>query len=143
MQKVFKLEKIREIAQELIEKIENDESNKSFIIALSGDLGAGKTTLTQEIGHILGIKEKIVSPTFVIMRKYNLTNKKFEKLIHVDAYRLKNSEDLMKLGWEELIKRKNLIIIEWPELVPECLNGKNVLNVSLAHMGNKTRIIKI
>lgn len=143
MEQAFDLEEIKEVAEKLLKKIDDKKSKNAVILALSGDLGAGKTTLTQQIGDLLGIKEKIVSPTFVIMKKYNIPNKKFEKLIHIDAYRLKNSKDLFKLGWKNLTASKNLIIVEWPELVPECFDRKDVIKIFLEHKNKKTRIIKI
>ena len=91
---------------------------QASILALRGDLGAGKTTFVQTIAHELGVKETVTSPTFVIMKKYPLTDQVFKSLIHVDAYRLKDSHELKVLGWDELVANpSNLICIEWPESV--------------------------
>ena len=138
------LNKIDEIAKSLLEKAIKSKSNTATVIALHGELGAGKTTLTQEISRVLGIKENLNSPTFVIMKKYAINNNKnFKNLIHIDAYRLNNSQELLNLGWQELFKDKdNLIILEWPERVPECLNG-NVCKVKLTHKDEKTRELEI
>lgn len=87
------------------------------IIGLKGDLGAGKTVFTKGIAASLGVKENVNSPTFVIMKIYELKNKTggIKKLIHIDAYRLKKNEEIKNLGIEDFINKDNLIIIEWPE----------------------------
>ena len=92
--------------------------SRARIVALSGDLGAGKTTFVQGIAKALGVEEAVTSPTFVIEKIYQLENQKFSRLIHVDAYRLKGAHDLEVLGWKELLDDPgNLIVLEWPEKV--------------------------
>ena len=86
------------------------------IAALSGDLGAGKTTLTQAIARELGIKEQVISPTFIIMKFYDIDIHPWQKLVHIDAYRLKSKDELLRLDLQKLPKpqkKKNLIILEW------------------------------
>src|SRR3990167_5499282 len=91
---------------------------KATVVALQGDLGSGKTTFAQAFGKVLGVEENMPSPTFVIMKFYNINWKGFKKLIHIDAYRLEKESELLHLGWEEIIKEpENLILIEWPENV--------------------------
>jgi len=116
----MKIKKINEW-DKVVENIFHKLGKKNLIL-LSGDLGAGKTTLTQFIGKKLKIKEKINSPTFVLSKKYSIKNKDFpfKNLIHIDAYRLKNSHDLELIDFFENLKNKeNLIILEWPEQVEE------------------------
>ena len=92
------------------------------VITLSGELGAGKTTFVQEVARALGVSETVSSPTFVIEKIYELTDQKFSHLIHIDAYRLKDAEELKHLGWEEIAADAgNLICIEWPERVSELI----------------------
>lgn len=137
-------EDLNSVALMIIEKINKLNSNKAIVLALLGDLGAGKTTITKEIAKILGIKENISSPTFVIMKKYNTKNNKFKKLIHIDAYRLEKEDEITNIGWDSIIKDKdNLIIIEWPEKVLGFLDKKDTFFVSLEHIDDKTRKIKI
>ncbi len=136
------LDNIHIIGISILEKARELSLNTATIITLHGDLGAGKTTLVQEIAKQLGIKENIVSPTFVIMKKYECVDGKFKYLIHIDAYRLEKSEELLKLGWQELIEdRNNLIILEWPENVVDCI-PKDVLKVEISHIDENTRTIK-
>jgi len=92
--------------------------DKAVVVALQGDLGAGKTAFTQEVGKILGVVENMHSPTFVIEKIYDIDWYGFKKFIHIDAYRLEKDSELLHLGWEEIIKEpENLIFIEWPENV--------------------------
>lgn len=144
IEKMITKEDLNSAALMIIEKINKLNSNKAIVLALLGDLGAGKTTITKEIAKILGIKENISSPTFVIMKKYNTKNNKFKKLIHIDAYRLEKEDEITNIGWDSIIKDKdNLIIIEWPEKVLGFLDKKDTFFVSLEHIDDKTRKIKI
>lgn len=92
--------------------------NSATIVTLSGELGAGKTTFVKGIARALGIEDQVTSPTFVIMKVYELGGKGFKKLVHMDAYRLKGMQHLKVLGWNELVKDgRNLILVEWPEKI--------------------------
>lgn len=136
------LENLHTITEDIIAKAENGKSEIATVIALHGDLGAGKTTLAQEIARTLSVKEAVISPTFVIMKKYIVVNKKFKYLIHIDAYRLTASEELQKLGWNEILSDKtNLVLIEWPENVPECI-PHNALSVKLSHGDDNSHSIE-
>lgn len=142
MKKTFDKNGLVEVAKDLIIKVGQARNEEATILALSGELGAGKTTLTKEIGRLFGVKGIMISPTFVIMKTYKTKHIKFKNLIHIDAYRLDKSEELLNLGWEVIIKNKdNLIIIEWPERVEECL-PTNVYRINLEHKNDTTRTIK-
>lgn len=142
--KSYNLSEIKKIALEVKGIIDKKSNTKeATIVTLSGDLGAGKTTLTKELAKILGVSGDIISPTFVIMKKYKTKDLKFKNLIHIDAYRLNNSEELFNLGWSEIIKEKNnLIILEWPEIVDGCLKGGEI-KVVLGHQDEKNRTLEI
>ena len=143
MLKTFTLDKIHQIAKSLIKEITKSKTKGAKIVTFSGDLGAGKTTLTKEVARLLGVKREIVSPTFVIMKRYEIKNKNFKNLIHIDAYRLKNGGELLNLGFEEISQNKdNLIIIEWPEMVADCLASVSH-KVVLGHKDENTRSIEI
>ena len=124
------------------------------IVALHGNLGAGKTAFTKEVGNILGVIENMYSPTFVIEKIYNIDFKCFKRLIHIDAYRLEKparpddsghsggESELLHLGWEELIKEpKNLIFIEWPENVSGIIPDY-AKRIYFEFIDDKTREIK-
>ena len=141
MKKKIKLDQLNKIAVDLINKTKKLKSKYATVVTLSGDLGVGKTTLTQEIAKILGVKEKIVSPTFVIMKKYKTPDKKFKNFIHIDAYRIEESKDFNFLNWEEIIlDERNLVFIEWPEKIAEII-PENVIKVFLSHIDEETREI--
>lgn len=122
----------------------NSKNNKAIVIALSGDLGSGKTAITKILGAEIGIRGRIPSPTFIIERRYKLPKGlEWEKLIHIDAYRLSKESELLRLGWEENIEnKKNLIIIEWPENVKKII-PKEALWVKFTHKGETERLIEI
>lgn len=143
----FKRNQISEISKSLLSGITKNRNKKATILAFFGDLGAGKTAFTQELARHLGIKETIVSPTFVIMKIYKVGPKSkyfshFKKLIHIDAYRVENAKELVAFGWEEIISDKeNLVIVEWPEKVKSVI-PKNAIKISLSHIDEETRGIK-
>jgi tRNA threonylcarbamoyladenosine biosynthesis protein TsaE len=123
--------------EDLIIKRKDDEKGKAIIVGLYGDLGSGKTTFTQAVARALGIEEIVTSPTFVIEKIYALNEEKKEKidkqstcfthLIHIDAYRLEKSDELARLGWNEIIGNPaNLILIEWPEKVADIMPADHI-----------------
>ncbi|MES2985876.1 MAG: tRNA (adenosine(37)-N6)-threonylcarbamoyltransferase complex ATPase subunit type 1 TsaE [Patescibacteria group bacterium] len=114
---IIQLQHIDEFAKELVGKMHRKEK-KAFLVFLSGDLGSGKTTTTQSIARELGIEEDITSPTFVILKRYEVKKGEFKNLIHIDAYRLKNYEELQKIKFEGYLNdADNLILLEWPEMI--------------------------
>jgi tRNA threonylcarbamoyl adenosine modification protein YjeE len=91
-------------------------SDEAVTIGLSGHLGAGKTAFVKEMAKLLGVKEEVTSPTFVIMKIYETTHANWHRLVHIDAYRLEKREELEVLQLENLTAdQHNLIMIEWPE----------------------------
>jgi tRNA threonylcarbamoyladenosine biosynthesis protein TsaE len=90
------------------------------VLCLYGDLGAGKTTFTQGFAKGLGIKEKILSPTFVIM-------KRFGNFYHIDCYRLKDHKDILELEFKKIISDPaNIVLVEWPEIIKKVLPKKYI-----------------
>ena len=87
------------------------------LLLLNGDLGAGKTTLTQGIGRALGIKRPVKSPTFTIVREYPEARL---PLYHMDFYRLEN-DDLSSIDLNAYLAEPGIVVIEWPEIVQEQL----------------------
>ena len=140
MKKTFTKNEIPVIAKEILSTLGLGDT--ATVVALSGDLGAGKTTLTQEIARELGVRDNVISPTFVIMKQYEIKNGKHKQLIHIDAYRLNSHKELVTLGWEELISNpKNLILIEWPEKVEEII-PKHTKKIKLSHRSEYEREIE-
>jgi len=143
----FNKKDILKISGKILDKSIRIKKNKAMVLALSGELGAGKTTLTKEIGKLLEIKNIIISPTFVIMKIYQigLDSKyysHYKKLIHIDAYRLDDPFELLKFGWSELVNDKdNLIILEWPERVMGSID-KETFWVKLKHIDDENRLLE-
>ena len=98
------------------------------IILLYGNLGAGKTTFVQGIAKGLGITKRIISPTFIIIRSYELPkNQKAKRFYHIDLYRTETDDDLKGLGIDEILSDKEAIVaIEWPEKLGTFLPKKNL-----------------
>lgn len=136
------IKKLSDWAHDFIQNL--SQKNQAIIIRLSGDLGAGKTTLTQCLAQELGLSETITSPTFVIQKEYKVFNHDWiHNIIHIDAYRLERKEDLEYLGWRENIKNpKNLIIIEWPEMV-EGIDMPEALSIHLDINKDHSRTIRV
>lgn len=96
------------------------------VIALHGDLGSGKTTFVQGLAKGLGIAQRIISPTFIIMRTYRVgeafVTKGINHFYHVDLYRIENEQDISGLGLLELMNNpENVVVIEWPEKMENLL----------------------
>jgi tRNA threonylcarbamoyladenosine biosynthesis protein TsaE len=88
----------------------------ALIFALQGDLGSGKTTFVKGFFRGLGIKSRIKSPTFIIMRRNRIRDKIFKNVFHIDAYRMRKPEDLFVIDFKTIASDpKNIILIEWPE----------------------------
>ncbi|MEX0616453.1 MAG: tRNA (adenosine(37)-N6)-threonylcarbamoyltransferase complex ATPase subunit type 1 TsaE [Candidatus Woykebacteria bacterium] len=112
------------------------------VIALYGDLGAGKTTFIQGLAKGLGITKRVLSPTFVFIRQYKL-EKQQAIFYHVDLYRLDSKKDIEAIGLKEVLEDKNAIVaIEWPEKIEEFL-PKNITVVRLQSNGENKRKITI
>ena len=127
----------REILALSLPKGENDSA---AVLALCGNLGGGKTTFLQGFAKGLGIKEKILSPTFVIIKKFKVSNRPVVKstlsrtfhdryFYHFDCYRINNPEEILDLGFEKIISNpKNIVAIEWPEKIKKVL-PKNIIKI--------------
>ncbi len=135
------LAETKAVAQGFLGKIrEKGNKNGATIVGLRGDLGSGKTTFTQAAAEILGVKERVTSPTFVIMKKYKIFGP-WETLIHIDAYRLEKAEELEKLNWPELAENPgNLILVEWPERVAGVL-PHDLISINFKFIDEATRQI--
>ncbi len=103
------------------------------VIALVGDLGAGKTTFTQGFLKELGVKRRIISPTFLIIRPYKLSTVNYHLAFHIDCYRLNKPKELLALGLRDLTREPgHIVLIEWPELVEKYL-PRNARWIEIEH----------
>ena len=100
------------------------------VVALSGELGAGKTTLVRAIARAQGLLEPVTSPTYSVVREYYSPR---GRIFHLDLYRLDEPEQLHQLGWEEIRRSKGLVLVEWPALARDAIPAGHVA-LSLAHI---------
>jgi tRNA threonylcarbamoyladenosine biosynthesis protein TsaE len=139
MQKEFSLEELSGIVTDFINKLSSSE--RSVVVGLCGDLGAGKTTFTKELAKQLGIERQITSPTFTVMQKYEIDFGGFKNLIHIDLYRFEEFEETKVLRLEEIFNNpENLVLIEWIDKFPEI---KTDVKINLKHKSEMTREIEI
>lgn len=109
------------------------------VVCLYGDLGAGKTTLVQGITRGLGIKSRIISPTFILVRRYETRKKKY--CYHIDLYRLTSTQEAKAIGIEELLADPtHILLIEWPEKIVALLPKKH-WEIRLKSIGENAREI--
>lgn len=108
------------------------------VVALYGDLGAGKTALTRGLARGLEIREPITSPTFTIVNEYPGQ----PPLFHFDLYRLRNAEELYDIGWEDYLARDGVCVTEWSENAREAFPADTV-RITLKRLGDTERQIEV
>ena len=108
------------------------------VLAFRGDLGAGKTAFTRGLGRGLGCTERVTSPTYTIVNEY--TSGRLP-LFHFDMYRLRSSEDLFDIGWEDYLERGGVCAVEWSENVADALDG--AMWITIEKTGDDSRKITI
>ncbi|ABN52997.1 MAG TPA: tRNA (adenosine(37)-N6)-threonylcarbamoyltransferase complex ATPase subunit type 1 TsaE [Hungateiclostridium thermocellum] len=96
---------------------------KGDIVCITGDLGTGKTVLTNGIASALGIDEYITSPTFTIVNEYE---KGDISLYHFDVYRISDPEEMFEIGFEEYLYGDGIVVIEWADLIKSILPDENI-----------------
>lgn len=158
------LEESRKFAQDFAKEIlattmsRRNLATGALVLALTGDLGSGKTAFAQAFAEALGVRDKIKSPTFVIMRKYEIRNPKSETnsklqiqkiktnlkyLYHFDVYRINDEKEILNLGWEEIISNpENIVLVEWADKIEKIL-PKNCVKIMFKHLKVDKREITI
>jgi len=114
----------------------------NMVIGLIGDLGAGKTVFSQGFASGLNVKRTVNSPTFVLMKVYPIKHKIIKNLVHIDAYRIKDGQDIINIGGEEYFNREDTVtLIEWADKVKEILPKKaKIIKIEILD-NNKRKII--
>ncbi|OGZ67525.1 MAG: hypothetical protein A3C58_02115 [Candidatus Staskawiczbacteria bacterium RIFCSPHIGHO2_02_FULL_34_10] len=154
------------LGQNLARQILSGKSQKfGVVLALSGDLGAGKTTFLQGFAKGLGVKEKILSPTFILMKKFKILKTcvpqngrpsilRHKWFYHFDCYRLESPEptsakdygvakEILDLGFKEIILNpQNIVAIEWPEKISQVL-PKDIISIIFNHKEKTMRELTI
>lgn len=141
----LKTKKIGEILGKEVLKIKRKK--RAFVLGLEGDLGGGKTTFLQGFAKGLGIKEKILSPTFVMMKRFKIrensrpNSHKFATFYHIDCYRIQKPKEILNIGFKKIISNpQNIIAIEWVDRIHKIL-PKDALILKFKFISQKKREI--
>ncbi|HEB13611.1 MAG TPA: tRNA (adenosine(37)-N6)-threonylcarbamoyltransferase complex ATPase subunit type 1 TsaE [candidate division CPR3 bacterium] len=99
------------------------ETNNAIVLALKGELGSGKTTFVQGLAKGLGVQGRVLSPTFLVVKEFELPHTNKTMLYHIDCYRLESSQELLDLGFKSIVANpKNIVVIEWADRVKKILS---------------------
>lgn len=128
---IYSIDEINDVVKDFLEVFNNYK-----IICLKGDLGAGKTSLIKGFCSLLECNDDVTSPSFSLINQYK-TEK--SEIYHLDLYRLKNLEEAMDLGIEELIYSGNYCFIEWYEKIKNVLPMQNVVYCEINILNNNKR----
>jgi len=128
------IEDLLRVAQEILASCENDR-----IFAFYGDLGAGKTTLIKRLCSLLGVEERVSSPTFNLVNVYEGEN---EDIYHFDFYRIKDEMEALGIGAQEYFDSGEYCFIEWPEKIPNFL-PEEAIHIQLEIVDSYSRDILI
>lgn len=133
----YSSEETKALGAVLAQAAKEEMPSKALVIALDGDLGAGKTTFIQGFFRGLGLKRSPMSPTFILMRRTAIRAGHFRNVYHMDAYRLKEAGELKALDFD-LIKSdpRNIILVEWANNIKKAL-PKDSVRIKIRHGRNE------
>lgn len=127
----------KKLGKSLAQKALKSSSRKrAFVVGLEGELGSGKTTFLQGFASGLGIRGRVLSPTFIIIRR-------LKNFYHIDCYRIQKPRELLNLGFKKMVDNpQNIIAIEWADRVKKIL-PKNTVMVKFKPVNKQVRKIRI
>ncbi len=128
---IYTLEQVGEVAKKIITSFGDDK-----LYALTGDLGAGKTTLIKAICEILEVEDVVSSPTFSIINEYRTKNN--STIYHLDLYRLEDGNEAENIGIEDYLYSNHLAFVEWPQVV-DYLLPENTIRIHIENIDESTR----
>ena len=132
-------EETQKVGELLVSELQGGE-----ILSLIGDLGGGKTTFTQGVARGLSINDRIISPTFVIFKKFALNSKNIKWLYHFDLYRLSDLQELVDLGFEDIISSpENITVIEWAQKAKKIIPPSKNIKINFKYLGKDKRQITV
>lgn len=130
------------LGEESAQKVlETRSGERAAVLGLIGNLGGGKTTFLRGFAKGLGIKEKVNSPTFIIMRRYKMQDTRYKNFYHLDCYRLNKPREILDLGWKEIIENpKNIVAVEWAGKMKKIMPQETIW-LNFEFVNDKTRKI--
>src|SRR3989344_5175667 len=128
------------LGEESAQKVlETRSGERAAVLGLIGNLGGGKTTFLHGFAKGLGIKEKVNSPTFIIMRRYKMQDARYKNFYHLDCYRLNKPREILDLGWKEIIENpKNIVAVEWAGKMKKIMPQETIW-LNFEFVNDKTR----
>jgi len=137
------ISELKTFAKEVVDAFPLKEDGAT-IVTLDGDLGSGKTTFSQCVAAILGVSEQVQSPTFVIMKSYEVKNDpRFNNFFHIDAYRFDHPEEAHQIRWNDIVGTpKALVLVEWPEKLGEKIPA-GTMRICFSFVDETTREVSI
>jgi tRNA threonylcarbamoyladenosine biosynthesis protein TsaE len=136
----------KKLGSDFTRKIVRKRTKKALVLGLKGDLGGGKTTFLQGFAKGLEIKQKILSPTFLILKRFKLSNQRrwqFKNFYHFDCYRIQKPKEILNLGFREIISDpKNIVAIEWADKIQKIML-RNTIWIKFEFIDENKRKIKI
>lgn len=133
----------RILAEEML--VPDVKRRGAFVVALVGELGSGKTTFVQGFAEALGVQERVLSPTFVILKFFRTKKQRggISGLCHIDCYRLKETNELSTLGFAELVADpENIVVIEWADRLKGAV-PKGALWLKFSVKGDMERVLEV
>lgn len=135
MEKIFELDQINELVLELLNQFGHYK-----VWLLEGELGAGKTTLTQAIGKFLRVSDEVSSPTFSLVNEYQ--SESMGTIYHMDLYRIKSMEEALEIGLFEMVESGYFCIIEWASVI-DFRPAVPFIRIYLEHQQNTLRRLSV
>ncbi len=133
----------KKLGESLAKKLKQRVKKRALVLGLKGELGGGKTTFLQGFARGLGIKQRILSPTFVILKRFKIKDLRFKNFYHIDCYRLNRDKEILALGFKEIISnKKNIVAVEWAERIKKIL-PKDAIWIKFDFIDENKRKIRI
>ncbi|MBI4087002.1 tRNA (adenosine(37)-N6)-threonylcarbamoyltransferase complex ATPase subunit type 1 TsaE [Candidatus Kaiserbacteria bacterium] len=127
---------LRTLAERVLAEVKPPRAKRAgaTVLALHGELGAGKTSFVQVLAKLLGVEQSVTSPTFVVMRMYPTAGPcDFSTLVHIDAYRVESPDEMRVIGLVDVLREPaNLVCIEWAERIKDDI-PPDALHVTFTH----------
>ncbi len=133
---ILSLEELRIESNQLLTILKDHK-----IWLLQGEMGSGKTTLVRALANALGNEEEASSPTYTLINEYIFQQNKFniDRINHLDLYRIKDLEEAMSIGLEEILNSSSISIIEWPEIILPLFQNESIINIEIQTVGEGKR----